>query len=237
MRMTIVGSNPRAGGSECVVFGRLGADHSFIPVSPKARSGGDEDFATQGGWEVRPMRPAPALADALALVGRAQGDSCRITGRLVLVSHDWSGVLQINDIGRKYTVDLYSPTTRLTLLDAVHEVLVDVTALATTVNGALALPPLPPQAIVEHIVDHDAWFRFLDRDADFEPGPWRRTVEAFRPSKGAALKMRLMSALLPKLALRAAAPLAGATEVPARMRDELRLLAAAVEGLSLRARV
>ena len=38
-----------------------------------------------------------------------------------------------------------------------------------------------------------------------------------------------MSALLPKLALRAASSYAGATEVPARMRDELRLLAAAVE--------
>src|ERR1700685_1120912 len=33
MRMTIVGSNPRAGGSECVVFGRLGLDHRFTPVS------------------------------------------------------------------------------------------------------------------------------------------------------------------------------------------------------------
>ena len=57
------------------------------------------------------------------------------------------------------------------------------TALAATVNGALALPPLPPQAIVEHIVAHDAWFRFLDRDADFDPDPWRGRWKRSGPRK------------------------------------------------------
>jgi hypothetical protein len=234
MRMTIVGGNPRAGGSECVIFGRLGLlDHRFTPVSR-----GDIELATEGGWDIRPMRPAPALADAPALVAAARNDSCRNAGRLVLVSHSWSGVLQINDIGRKYTVDLYSPTTRLALLDVVHEVLVDVTALASTVDGKLALPLLPPEAIVEHIATNNAWFRFLDRDAGFEPGGWRRAVETFRRPKGAAVKWRLMSALLPKLARGGGAPSAAgaALETSGRLHDEMRLLAAAVEGLSLRAR-
>ena len=145
-------------------------------------------------------------------------------------------MLQINDIGRKYTVDLYSPTTRLALLDVVHEVLVDVTALATTVDGALALPPLSRDAIVRHIGLNDAWFRFLDRDVDTAPGGWRQAAEWFRPSKGAALKTRLVTTLLPRLSAGGLLSNAPASQAPARLQDELRLLAAAVEGLSLRAR-
>jgi hypothetical protein len=236
MRMTIVGGNPRAAGTECVIFGRVGvADHRFTPVGRDARV--DGELVTQGAWDVRPMRPAPALADAPALFAASLKDSCHTSGRVILVSHGWSGVLQINDIGRKYTVDLYSQTTRLALLDVVHEILVDVTALASTVNGALALPPLSPDAIVRHIAANDAWFRCLDRDAEFAPGGWRQAVELFRRRKGAALKWRLMTALLPKLSVGGLPATAPAPQAPARLQDELRLLAAAVEGLSLRARV
>jgi hypothetical protein len=185
------------------------------------------------------MRPGAGLETAPALVGSAaHGGYGRTTGRLVLVAHNWSGRLQINNIGRKYTIDLYSPRTRLVLLDIVHEIIVDVTSFAAVENGVLALPPLPVETILDHIVEADAWFRLLDRDADFRPDPARRAIEVFRRQPADALKLRLMSALLPKLAARCAAPPPppAAAEAPMRLRDELRLLAAAVDGLALRAR-
>jgi hypothetical protein len=236
MRMTIVGSNPRSGGSECIIFGHFGRDdHRFAPVGAAEGDG----FSAHGEWEVRPMRPGAGLETAPALVGSlAKGGYGRTTGRLVLVSHNWSGKLQINNIGRRYTIDLYSPQTRLVLLDVVHEIMVDVTPLAALDNGVLALPALPVATIFEHIVEADAWFRFVDRDADFRPDVVRRAMEACRPQPTDALKLRLMSALLPKLAARAVVPLPPppAPETPLRLRDDLRLLAAAVDGLALRAR-
>ncbi len=240
MRMTIVGSNPRSGGSECIVFGHVGCStHRFTPVGPGAR--GDraqgEEFSAHGDWEIRSMRPGAGLETSPALVGStAQSGYGRTTGRLVLVSHSWSGVLQINDIGRKYTIDLYSAQTRLVLLDVVHEIIVDVTPFAAAENGVLALPEMPVEAIVKRIVAAEVWFRFLERDADFRPDPLRRAIEVFRRQPTEALKLRLMSALLPKLAARAAVPPPPAAGEPTRLRDELRLLAAAVDGLALRAR-
>ena len=101
-----------------------------------------------------------------------------------MVAHRWSGVLQINDIGRKYTIDLYSQETRLVLLDVVNEVMVDVTGLASTADGALKLPPMNTATIVKHILEFAAWFSFLEADADFEPGPARRTIEAVSSPAG-----------------------------------------------------
>ncbi len=241
MRLTIVGRNPRAGGSECIIFGHFNrTDHHFTPVSLESRgraARGEELFA-HGEWDVRPMRPGSDLATAPALVGSATpGDYCHTTGRLVLVSHNWSGVLQINTIGRKYTIDLYSPETRLVLLDVVHEIVADLTPLAVTENGVLVLPALPAPALVGRIVEDDLWFRFLDCDADFNPGLLRRAIEFFRRPQGDELRLRLMAAFLPKLVRRA--PPASAPppdEQPTRLHDEWRLLAAAVEGLALRAR-
>ncbi len=243
MRMSIVGRNPCAGGSECIIFGHVGAaTHRFAPISPDMRDvarKGDE-LSLRGGWDVRPMLPGNGLATAPALVGaEAQGTSCRTTGRLVLVSHSWSGVLQINNIGRKYTIDLYAEESRLVLLDLVNEIMLDVTRLASAENGVLKLPAMTLDNIVGHIVAEQAWFRLLDRDADFDPGLLRRTVERFRRQPDEALKFRLLTALLPKLAARPASPAPPASPPPvedaARLRDELRLLAAAVEGLALRA--
>ena len=135
MRLRIVGNNPHAGGSECIVFGHLDSkSNQFTPVSrePRDLSGRKAGISFQGGWEVSDMRFGAGLAKASALVGRTIGqDSCTTSGRVVLVSHRWSGVIQVNDIGRKYTVDLYSQETRLVLLDIVNEFMVDITDLAT----------------------------------------------------------------------------------------------------------
>ena len=240
MRMTIVGKNPHAGGSECIIFGHVDGEGAFAPVTRGAESQA-EGLSAHGSWDVREMRPAAGVSTAPALVGwNAGGDYCRTTGRLVIVSHKWSGRLQLNDIGRKYTVDLYSQDTRLVLLDAVNELLVDVTSLATTANGVLALPKMTLDPLIGHILDGNAWFRFLEPDADFDPGLVRRTIERFRRRPGEKIRLRLLSALLPSIAARrAAAPPPSPAPLPpaedtTRLRDELRLLAAAVEGLALR---
>jgi hypothetical protein len=241
MRMTIVGKNPRAGGSECIIFGHFNvANHRFTPVSltPSPTRSKREELSWEGGWDVRPMRPGEGHDLAPALVGhKAEGDSCRTTGRLVLVSHSWSGVLQINNIGRKYTVDLYSEETRLVLLDIVNEIIVDVTRLAAAEKGALGLADMTIEDVVRHVTDGRAWFRLLDRDSDFHPGALRRAVEWLRGRPDDRLKVRLLAALLPRLAAPPAPTFALAPpplEDTARLRDELRLLAAAVEGLALR---
>jgi hypothetical protein len=242
MRMTIVGKNPRAGGSECIIFGHFDAvSHRFAPVNLESRGAPDRrgGLSWEGGWDVRPMRPGDGLSLAPALVGvRAEGDYCRTTGRLVLVSHRWSGMLQINNIGRKYTVDLYSEVTRLVLLDIVNEIMVDVTRLAVAGDGALRLPDMRVEDVVRHVVDEGAWFRLLDRDGDFNPGALRGAIEWLRGKPDDRLKVRLLAALLPRLAAQPTPTAAPAPEPPredtARLRDELRLLAAAVEGLALR---
>src|SRR5262249_51752622 len=133
MRLGIVGRNSRAGGSECVIFGHIGlATDDFAPVAGDA-IGGDRrgrEFSAFGPWEIRGMRPGGRLALAPALVSNNPAEAyCHTSGRLVLVSHSWSGVLQVSNIGRRYTVDLYCDETRLLLLDLVNELLVDVTGL------------------------------------------------------------------------------------------------------------
>src|SRR4051794_29624376 len=172
MRMTIVGKNPRSGGSECIVFGHFDRkSDAFAPVAPdiigqESRTGG---LAAYGGWELREMRPGGGEASAPALVGWTPGnDYCRTTGRLVVLSHRWSGRLQIDDIGRRYTVDLYSPETRLALFDLVNEVMLDITPLAGAAKGALALPRLTAEAVIAHLGGGAVWFRFLERDADYD---------------------------------------------------------------------
>jgi hypothetical protein len=235
MRLTIVGKNPRAAGSECVIFGHIGRDGLFAPVAPGKRAG--RELAAFGGWELRDMRPGLGLATAPALVGWTEhADYCRTSGRLVLVSHRWSGQLQINDVARKYVVDLYSEQTRLILLDVVNEIAVDVAGLAAAENRSLSLPEMTVETFFRHIVETGAWFRFLERDAEFRPGALRRIIAAFRRRPDERLKLRLVSALLPTFAGRPAAPPAP-TPPPddSSLRDELRLLAAAIEGLALRA--
>ena len=245
MRMKIVGSNPRAGGSECILFGCVGRQSDrFEPIEREPRATGERksELSAHGGWEVREMRPGADLGLALALVASsAGGDYCRTSGRMLMVAHRWSGVLQINDIGRKYTIDLYSQETQLVLLDVVNEILVDVTGLASTTDGVLRLPQTNTGTIAKHILESAAWFRFLERDADFEPGLTRGMIEVFRRQPAQALRNRLIGALLPAVNTRPAPiaaippPRAPALEDPNRLRDELRLLASAVEGLALRA--
>jgi hypothetical protein len=241
MRLTIVGRNPRSDGSECVIFGHVGrSDGVFVPVAPDVRR---RELAVRGGWELREMRTGAGLTVAPALVGWTEGvDDCRTAGRLILISHRWSGRLQINNIGRKYVVDLYSPETRLTLLDAIDEVLIDVTDLATPEPGVATpepggfrLPRLTHAALAAHVAETGAAFRFLDRDADFRPGRLRRMLEAWRRPPDDRLKLRLVAALLPRVAARPPEPLPPPSPDPG-LRDELRYLAAAVEGLALRAR-
>ena len=223
MRLSLVGRNPRSGGSECVIFGEVGRrDGVFAPLG----RGADAD-----GWEARAMRPGAGLEEAPALVGwREREQGRRTNGRLVLLAHRWSGVLQINDIGRKYTVDLYSEETRLVLLDEPHEVLIEVTALARVENGALVLPPLTPERLAAHVGEATPWMHFLELDADFAPGLLRRGLEALRRPPDERLKRRLVASLLPALIVRPPPP------ADSGLRDEVALLAAAVEGLALRAR-
>ena len=237
MRMTIVGANPHADGAECVIFGHVGRrSHVFAPISPTLRDGdgGAKEFSSYGGWEVRAMRPGDGREMATALVG-AIGRNCRSTGRVLVVSHRWSGVLRIDDVARRYAVDLYSPQTRLVLLDMANEIVVDVTGLAAIGDGVMELPPMTPERIVGHVLD-GAWFRLVERDAGFEPSLARRALEAWRGGPDGALKARLVASLLPLLAARAAAPTAPAAPAEPGWRDEFRLLAAAIDGLAARAR-
>ena len=232
MRLKIVGQHPQAHGSECVIFGYVSADgHAFAPVRADMRGGANAELSALGHWDVRPMRPGLGPETAPGLVGfDAGGDHCRTSGRLVVLSHSWSGKLQINNVDRKYTVDLFSDATRLVLLDLIAEVIVDVSALASFGNGAIRLPDLTRDTILHSIVENRAWFRFLEPDADFEPGWLRRTLGLRRP-RTEAFKLQILSRLLPALAARPAPSL------PAPgpgLLDEVRLLAAAVEGLALR---
>jgi len=231
MRLTIVGKNPRAAGSECVIFGHIDRNGAFAPVDPRMRAG--KELAAYGGWEMRQMRPGLGLATAPALVGWTErSDFCRTSGRLVVLSHRWSGLLQVNDVARKYVVDLYSEPTRLILLDVVNEIVVDVTGLAACENGRLSLPEMSVETFVRHIVETGAWFRFVEGDAQFRPGPLRRTIAAFRRPPDERLKLRLVAALLPTIA---APPPPAPPRDDSSLHDEFRLLAAAVEGLALRA--
>ena len=241
MRVEVVDRNSRARGSECIVFGSVSRTTDlFKPIAldmrdSKAKA---EELSSYGAWDVRPMLPSPDLETAPALVSvAAQGAYCRTTGRLVVVSHAWSGVLRAHDIGRQYLVDLYSETTRLVLMDLIHGIVADVTSLAVVENGALALPALPIDRIASHIVEEGAWFRFVDPDAGFKPSLSRLAIEAFRPRPGEALRQKLMTGLLPRLAASRSPP-ASAPPPPLRdeaLRDEMRCLAAAVDGLALRA--
>ena len=243
MRMAIVGKNPCAGGSECIVFGHVGRDTGrFAPITLDMRqtSRKGDELSAHGHWDVRPMLPGDGLQLAPALVG-ATGDGawCHTSGRMIVVSHNWSGVLQIDNIGRRYLVDLFSDVTRLALLDVVNEIMVDVTRLAVVDAVGVRLPDMTVERILSHIVEEDAWFRFLDVDSAYRPSALRQAIEAFRARPGDRLKMRLVSALTPKLAARLAAPPSPPAPPPseeaARLRDELRCLAAAVDGLALRA--
>ena len=249
MRLGMVGRNPRAGGWECVIFGQIGLkSHAFAPIA-KDSLGGERrgrEFVAFGPWDIREMRPGAGLAPAPAIVAVNTDEAyCHTSGRLVLVSHSWSGVLQISNIGRRYTVDLYSEATRLVFLDLVNEILVDVTGLAVTDNHALKLPALTIATLLKHIVEQSASFRFLDSDADYRPSPARRAIELLRARPGEKLRQRLLAELLPAIAARRtpapavqpppALPPPPAPEDVLRLRDELRLLTAAVEGLALRA--
>ncbi len=235
MRLTIIGRNPRAAGSECVIFGHFArGDGAFVAVGADPRQG---ELAVHGGWELREMRPGAALGTAPAWVGWTEGaDYCRTGGRLLMISHRWSGVLAINNVARRYLVDLYSEQTRLTLLDVDNEIMLDVGGLARAETGGLSLPALTDETLVRHVAETGAWFRFLDADADFRPGWLRRGLAAFRRAPDDRLKLRLVAARPPSVAERPAEP---APPPPpfddANLRDELRLLAAAIEGLALRA--
>jgi hypothetical protein len=242
MRMAIVGKNPRSGGSECIVFGHVGRDSdqfSPITLAMREQSAKGAELSAFGPWDVRPMRPGEGLPLVPALVaGTSEGAWTRTSGRLVVVSHNWSGALQIDNIGRKYNVDLYSNVTRLTLLDVVNEIMVDVTKLASIENNALKLPQLTPERIAAHILEGEAWFRFLDVDPAYKPSFARRVVERLRARPGRRLRYRLVSALTPKLVALLNAPPPPAPP-PAddtwRLREEMRCLAAAVDGLAQRA--
>ena len=231
MRLKIVGSHPQAQGAECVIFGYFGAaSNAFAPVlSPTQISG---EFSARGRWDLKPMRPGPGADTAPALVGAdINGDACRTSGRLLVLSHNWSGRLQINNVVRRYTVDLYSQETRLVLLDLAHEIMLDVTALARLENGAIRLPEMTRGAMLRRVVEDRAWFRLIEPDADFNPGPWRRALGWRLPSTE-GFKLQIVSRLLPDLAAR---PAFAAPSNDPELRDEVRLLAAALEGLALRA--
>jgi hypothetical protein len=147
-------------------------------------------------------------------------------------------VLQVNDVGRRYHIDLYSTATRLMLLDVVDEIMIDITSLAKADDGVIRLPTLTSDVLIEHARRDLAPFRLLERDPDFDPGVLRRNAERFRKAPSGDLKLRLLSAVLPEIVARGAAP---APSAPApqqdatALRDQLRLLAAAVEGVSRRA--
>jgi len=249
MRMAIVGKNPRAGGSECIIFGYFRDRNShFSPLlDPRAASAAKNELSYSSDWEMREMRPGAGLAQVPALVAAGVGgQAVRVAPRVVLVAHGWSGTLEVDSDGRKYTVDLYSEETRLVLLDADHEILVDITSLATTENDTLKIPDLGAEAILRHILDYSAWFRFLESDAETRPPLLHGVLQLFRPRPAETLRRRLVYALLPVVTQRPA-PAAAAPPPPAplpsfaqsdeavRLRDEMRLVAAAVEGLALRA--
>jgi hypothetical protein len=232
MHLTIAGRNPRAAGSECVIFGHIArSGGAFAPVTSDAPRG---ELAAHGGWELREMRPGRTLATAPALVGSTAGaDYCRTSGRLLLISHRWSGVLEISNVARKYLVDLYSDETRLTLLDVGNEIMIDVSGLAVAGAGGLDLPVITADVLVRHVAETGAWFRLLEPDAGFRPGLLRRILQAFRRRPDDRLKLRLVAALLPSVAARPAALPPAFDDTG--LRDQLQLLAAAVEGLALRA--
>jgi len=231
MRLKIVGCHPNSHGSECVIFGCVTVGgHSFTPVGAETR-----ELRAFGRWDARPMRPGLGPETAPALVGTdVGGDYCRTSGRLVVLSHSWSGRLQVNNIDRKYTVDLYSQQTRLILLDLIAEIAVDVSALACLENDAIRLPSLTREAIVQVIAERRAWFRFLEPDPEFQPGLLRRALGR-RRRRTEGFKLTVVSRLLPELASRPAPPPSSAPSADPGLRDEIRLLAAAVEGLALRA--
>jgi hypothetical protein len=235
MRLKIVGKHPHARGYECVIFGYLKAgSHAFAPIRAVMGVEGQTEISEFARWDNRPMRPSLGPETAPALVGVLDGgDSCRTSGRLVVLSHSWSGTLQINNIDRKYSVDLYSEQTRLVLLDLIAEIMVDLSALAAYKDGAVELPELTRETLLRVIVEDRAWFRFLEPDADFEPGLMRRLLGR-RRKRADALKLQIVSRLLPELATRPAPP-SPPPATGAGLRDEVRLLAAAVEGLALRA--
>ncbi len=241
MRLKIVGSHPQAQGSECVIFGYVGVrSNAFTPISSAPISddlpSGDE-FSPIGRWSIRPMQAGIGEATAPALVGAdVNGDACRTSGRLLVLSHSWSGRLQINNIARRYTVELYSQQTRLVLLDMAHEIMLDVTALARQENGAIQMPEMTRAAMLRRIVEDRSWFRFIEPDVDFEPGRWRRAL-AWRLPRTEGFKLQVLSRLLPELAGHPAPPPPAASPGAADtgLRDEVRLLASALEGLALRA--
>lgn len=118
MHVAVVGQGLLSRGGECVLFGQLDRGSRLEPVIV------DEL------WERKPMRPAVGLEEVAAWVAGC-GVTCRTSRRLIMISHPWSGVVQIHDLGRRYILDLYNEQTRLIVLDAVYEIVVDVTRLAT----------------------------------------------------------------------------------------------------------
>ncbi len=158
MRLKIVGKHPHARGYECVIFGYLKAgSHTFAPIRADMGANKQTDISEFARWDNRPMRPGLGPETAPALVGALDGgESCRTSGRLVVLSHSWSGTLQINNIDRKYSVDLYSEQTRLVLLDLVAEIMVDLSALATYKDGIVGLPELTRETLLRAIVEDRA---------------------------------------------------------------------------------
>lgn len=218
MHVAVVGQGLLSRGGECVLFGQLDRGSRLEPVIV------DEL------WERKPMRPAVGLEEVAAWVAGC-GVTCRTSRRLIMISHPWSGVVQIHDLGRRYILDLYNEQTRLIVLDAVYEIVVDVTRLATIRGGELHLPPLTRDVLLRHILG-GAWFRFLPRDKDYRPTMLRRGVEILRPRPGLRLQQALIVPLMNRLLSVVEKPPQDLT----RVRDELRCLTAAVEGLSLRGR-
>ena len=182
------------------------------------------------------MRPAPALAAPGA--GRpAQRDFCRTTGRLVLVSHNWSGVLQINNIGRKYTVDLYSDhaagAARRRQRDHGRR-----HRARRHRRRRAGLPEMP----ASHRRPYRRPRRLVPLPRSrrrFRSGPRRRPGGGCVPRReaGEKLELRVVSALAPRScrgrARRSAARRRGGGGRASARRNAL--LAAAVEGLALRA--
>jgi hypothetical protein len=243
MKLTLVGKNGNASGSECVIFGHVETDGGrFVQLQPgrlglPAGAGG-RDLAPGGSWQLRDMSPGADLAPVPALVtwSTTPATYCLTSGRLVVLSHGWSGIVRILDRRREYRFDLYSPSSRLLLLDVASEIVVDVTSLASTERNVLRLPPLPAARIVEHIVESRCWFRFLDPDSAAPPGWLGRLWDAGQGRAREQARLNLISSLLPALVPRAEG-LAWSRKVPAdpsenrALRDELRLVCSAVDGV------
>ena len=168
-------------------------------------------------------------AAAQAWVARSPASSCRASGRWIVLSHGWSGRVRIHNLSRRYDVDLYDDQTRLILLDAVYEIILDVTQLAIVRNGQLCLPPLTMESIEQNIVHDNAWFRFLIEDKTYRPNLVRKIAERFRPRPG----LRMQTNILPHVINRLETIQKPEDDLT-KLLDEMRCLTAVMDGLSLR---